>query len=133
MTNKKLIAIAAAAAVLTLGVGTAVATQQSALAGQKDEPAITSTVSATQENEATQGSENEAGENKDSDESLSGSPAQQAADAALNATGGGKILEVEQGDDSNAAYEVEVRKSNGSIAEVLIDSNFKVIDQVTGD
>lgn len=138
MTNKKLIVVAAVVAVLALGVGTAFAAQQSALAGQKDVTATTSTVSATQENENAQGlesegSENEAGENKDSEESLSGSPAQQAADAALKAIGGGKVLEVEKADNFNAAYEVEVRKTDGNIAEVLLDGNFKVIDQTAGD
>jgi hypothetical protein len=122
--RKKLVAGAAAAAVLILGVGTAVA-QQGTLPGQKDEPAITGTLSAPQENEA--------GEEKDSDESLTGSPARQAADAALRATGGGTVLEVEQGDDPNAAYEVEVRRTDGSIAEVMLDGNFDVIDQATGD
>jgi hypothetical protein len=122
--RKKLVAGAAAAAVLILGVGTAVVAQQGTLPGQ-DEPAITGTLSAPQENEAS--------EEKDSDESLTGSPARQAADAALRATGGGTVLEVEQGDDPNAAYEVEVRRTDGSIAEVMLDGNFDVIDQATGD
>jgi hypothetical protein len=123
--EKKLIAGAVAAAVLVFGVGTAVAAQQGTLPGQEDEPAIAGTVSAAQENEA--------GEGKDSDESLTGSPARQAADAALRATGGGTVLEVERGDDPNAAYEVEVRRTDGSIAEVMLDGNFDVIDQATGD
>jgi hypothetical protein len=130
--RKKLVAGAAAAAVLILGVGTAVAAQQGTLPGQEDEPAITGTLSGPQENE-TEGSENEAGEGKDSDESLTGSPARKAADAALRATGGGTVLEVEQGDDPNAAYEAEVRKTDGSIVEVMLDGKFNVIDQAPGD
>jgi hypothetical protein len=123
--RNKLVAGAVAAAVLILGVGTAVAAQQGTLPGQGDEPAVTGTVSAPQENEA--------GEGKDSDESLTGSPARQAADAALRATGGGTALEVEQGDDPGAAYEVEIRKTDGSIVEVMLDGNFNVIGQATGD
>ena len=138
--NNKLIAIAAVAAVLTLGVGTAIATQPSSSSAQNNEPAVGATAPASeqneaakgQENEAAEGSENEAAEGQDSDESLSGSPAQQAADAALRATGGGTVLEVEQGDDPRSTYEVEVRK-NGGVIEVMLDSNFNVIGQTAGD
>jgi uncharacterized membrane protein YkoI len=128
--RKKLVAAAASAVILTLGVGTAVVAQQGALPEREDEPTINGT--ATQENEA-EGSENEAGEGKDSDEALTGSRAREAADAALRATGGGTLLEVEQGDDPGAAYEVEVRKTDGGIAEVMLDGNLDVIDQSTGD
>lgn len=109
--KKKLVASAAIAAVLTLGAGTAVVAQGGALSGQ----------------------ENEAGEGKDSDQSLTGSPARRAADTALRATGGGTVLEVEQGDDPGAAYEVEIRKTDGGIAEVMLDGDFDVIGQETGD
>jgi hypothetical protein len=129
--RKKLVAAATAAAVLILGVGTAVAAQQGSLPGQ-DEPAITETVMAPQENE-TEDSENEAGEETDSEGSVTGSSARRAGDAALRATDGGTVLEVEQGDDPNAAYEAEVRKTDGSIVEVMLDGKFNVIDQATGD
>ena len=129
--RKKLVAGATAAAVLVLGVGTAVAAQQGSLPGQ-DEPAITGTVMAPQANEA-EDSENEAGEEQDSDGSLTGPSARRAGDAALLATGGGTVLEVEQGDDPNAVYEAEVRKTDGSIVEVMLDGNFNVIDQAPGD
>ena len=133
--NNKLIAVAAVAAVLTLGVGTAIATQPSSSSAQNNEPAVGATAPASEQNEAAEGQENEANgaaEGQDSDESLSGSPAQQAADAALRATGGGTVLEVEQGDDPGSAYEVEVRKNSGVI-EVMLDSNFNVIGQTAGD
>ena len=106
--RKKLVAAAAAALILLLGVGTAVVAQQGTLPGQ--------------ENEA-----------RDSDESLTGSSARQAADAALRATGGGTVLEAERGDDPGAAYEVEVRKTDGSIVEVMLDGDLKVIGQATDD
>ena len=115
--SKRLLASAAVAAALTLGVGTAVTAQQGALPGQGDEV----------------GEKNEAFEGRDSDESLTGSPARQAADAALRATDGGTVLEVERGDDPGAAYEVEVRKADGGVAEVLLDGDFDVIGQEAGD
>ncbi len=133
--NNKLIAIAAVAAVLTLGVGTAIATQPSSSSAQNNEPAVGATAPASEQTEAAEGQENEtngAAEGQDSDESLSGSPAQQAADAALRATGGGTVLEAEQGDDPRSTYEVEVRK-NGGVIEVMLDSNFNVIGQTAGD
>ena|SRR5215203_2678080 len=129
--RKKTVAGATAAAVLILGVGTAVAAQQGSLPGQ-DEPATTGTVMAPQENEAD-GSESEAGEEIASEGSLTGSSARRAGDAALRATGGGTVLEVEQGDEPNAAYEAEVRKTDGSIVEVMLDGKFNVIDQAPGD
>ena len=128
--RKKLVAGATAAAVLILGVGTAVAAQQGSLPGQ-DEPATTGTVMAPQENEADD-SESEAGEEKDSEGSLTGLSARRAGDAALRATGG-TVLEVEQGDDPNAAYEAEVRKTDDSIVEVMLDGKFNVIDQAPRD
>jgi uncharacterized low-complexity protein len=133
--NNKLIAIAAVAAVLTLGVGTAIATQPSSSSAQNNEPAVGATAPASEQNEAAEGQENEANgaaEGQDSDESLSGSPAQQAADAALRATGGGTVLEAEQGDDPRSTYEVEVRK-NGGVIEVMLDSNFNVIGQTSSE
>ena len=129
--RKKLVAGATAAAVLILGVGTAVAAQQGSLPGQ-DELATTGTVTAPQENEADD-SESEAGEEKDSKGSLTGSSARRAGDAALRATGGGTVLEGEQSDDPNAAYEAEVRKTDGSIVEVMLDGKFNVIDQAPRD
>ena len=77
--RKKLVAGATAAAVLILGVGTAVAAQQGSLPGQ-DEPATTGTVMAPQENEADD-SESEAGEEKDSEGSLTGLSARRVGDA----------------------------------------------------
>jgi uncharacterized membrane protein YkoI len=118
--RKKLVAAAAAALILTLGVGTAVVAQQNALPEGEDEQAINGTT--PQENEA-----------QDSDGSLTGSRAREASDAALRATGGGSVLEVERGDDPGAAYEIEVRKADGGIAEVMLDANLDVVGQSTDD
>lgn len=125
MDRKKLIAGAATALALTLGAGTVVAAQQGTASSQQEKTDITAAATASQENEAREGN--------DSDKSLTGSPAKKAADAALQATGGGTLLEVEKGDDPGAAYEVEIRKTDGSVAEVMVDDKFSVIDQVAGD
>ncbi|MGH3145488.1 MAG: hypothetical protein ACRDTR_06760, partial [Rubrobacter sp.] len=93
------------------GAGTAVIAQQGTLPGQDDE----------------------AGEGRDSDRSLTGPSARQTADAALRSTGDGTVLEVEQGDDPGAAYEVEVRRDDGGVTEVLLDGDAKVIGQEAGD
>jgi uncharacterized membrane protein YkoI len=71
-------------------------------------------------------------EDGDSDEALTGVVAERAGAAALDATGGGTVLEVERGDDG-AAYEVEIRKSDGSVAEVQLDGDLKVTDIAAGD
>jgi uncharacterized membrane protein YkoI len=72
--------------------------------------------------------ENESNESEDSDGSLQGQAAQRASDAALAAVGGGTVLEVESADDSGSAYEVEVRKADGTVVEVRIDSGFRVVN-----
>lgn len=69
----------------------------------------------------------------DSEESLSGPDARRASAAALRSTGGGTVKEVERGDDGNSVYEVEVRRPDGTIAEVQLDAAFAVIETVTGD
>jgi hypothetical protein len=64
---------------------------------------------------------------------LSGPSADRAGEVALASTGGGEVLEVEEGDDPGPAYEVEIRTSDGAVKEVLLDGDFNVIDTVTGD
>jgi uncharacterized membrane protein YkoI len=79
--------------------------------------------------------QDEANENEsvDSDGSLAGAEAEKASDAALAAVGGGTVLEVEAADDAGSAYEVEIRKSDGTVVEVLIDRGFRVVSIVAGD
>jgi len=45
----------------------------------------------------------------------------------VKAAGGGKVVEAEKGDDSDGAYEVAVRKADGSVVEYHLDSAFKVV------
>lgn len=60
----------------------------------------------------------------DDEEQLSGSEADRAGAAALRATGGGSVLESERED---GAIEVEVRKPDGTVVEVQLDSSYRVV------
>jgi hypothetical protein len=51
-----------------------------------------------------------------------------ASKAALAKVGPGTVTEVER-DDNGAAYEVEVRLSNGTQVEVALGTDFKVLSQ----
>lgn len=62
----------------------------------------------------------------DSEGSVTGPDADRAAQAALDATGGGTVLEVER-DDGGAAWEVEVRTPDGTVVEVRLDEGFEVV------
>jgi uncharacterized membrane protein YkoI len=73
----------------------------------------------------------ETSESSDSEERLTDPAAKKAADAAVAATGGGTVTSVER-DDGDAGYEVEIRKADGSEAQVQLDTSFKV-RQTTGD
>jgi hypothetical protein len=62
----------------------------------------------------------------DSEGSVTGPDADRAAQAALDATGGGTVLEVER-DDGGAAWEVEVRTPDGAVVEVRLDESYDVV------
>lgn len=66
------------------------------------------------------------------DEPLQGDAKDRAVAAALASTGGGTVTETETGDEG-AAYEVEVRKPDGSQVEVQLDADFHVIGSVADD
>jgi uncharacterized membrane protein YkoI len=62
----------------------------------------------------------------DREGSVTGPEADRAAQAALDATGGGTVLEVER-DDGGAAWEVEVRTPDGPVVEVRLDESLAVV------
>ena len=68
----------------------------------------------------------------DSDKPLTGASLQKATAAALAHTGGGTVVESEVGDDG-AAYDVEVRRPDGKIVEVELNSSYGVIGSDTDD
>ncbi|MFI5931759.1 PepSY domain-containing protein [Actinoplanes sp. NPDC051494] len=49
--------------------------------------------------------------------------------AAVQAVGGGTVTDVDTSDDKGEAYEVEVRKQDGSEIDVALDKDGKVIGQ----
>ena len=65
---------------------------------------------------------------------VSGAAARKAGDAALAAVGGGTVAEVERADEEGTgAYEVEVRRTDGSEVEVHVDAQFQVVGSVSDD
>jgi uncharacterized membrane protein YkoI len=64
----------------------------------------------------------------DSEEQVTGPDAEKAKSAALAAVGGGAVTEVER-DDGTAAFEVEVRRDDGSQVEVHLDRDLNVVGQ----
>ena len=67
-----------------------------------------------------------AGAGDDGDENYTGPGANQARQAALAHLGGGTANAVER-DDEDAAWEVEVTKSDGSTVDVHLDANYAVV------
>lgn len=53
--------------------------------------------------------------------------ADQAKQAALDATGGGTVNSVEGDSENGATYEVEVTKSDGTTVDVRLDDSFQVV------
>ena len=65
-------------------------------------------------------------EDRGPDQAIAGSALERASEAALKATGGGRVTETEQGDEESY-YEVEVTKDDGSQVDVQLDRGFKVV------
>jgi len=63
---------------------------------------------------------------------LTGTTLERASAAAIEHTGGGRVIETETGDDG-AAYGVEIRLASGRVVEVLLDDRFAVIGSATDD
>lgn len=125
MNNKKLVASAAAAAILTVGAGgTAIAAQQGALPGQEDEPAVSGSVAApaeTEANDATEGPDNEAAESKQL-EGLAKIDRAAAEKAALQAVPG-KVKKTElDNENGSVVYSVEIMGQDGKLQEVVVDA-----------
>jgi uncharacterized membrane protein YkoI len=53
--------------------------------------------------------------------------ADQAKQAALDATGGGTVNSVESDSENGATYEVEVTKPDGTTVDVRLDDTFDVV------
>jgi uncharacterized membrane protein YkoI len=71
------------------------------------------------------GEDDERGEQADG-RRLTGATAERARRAALAAADGGRVLEAEGDDDSDAAYEVAVERPDGTVVEVQLNQGFGV-------
>jgi uncharacterized membrane protein YkoI len=138
--DKKKLALGAAAAVLTLGGGAAIAAQNPAettgTEGAKQEvqdPNIKGSMAAPTGNEEAEGQENEAAESKQ----LEGLAKidQAAAEKAALAAVPGTVKAVELGNENGfVVWEVEVQGSDGTLKEVKVDAgNGQVLAQGAED
>jgi hypothetical protein len=66
------------------------------------------------------------------EEALTGRAHDRATVAAIDHVGEGTVTETETG-DGDAAYEVEIRRSDGSQVEVQLDRNFEVVGAQNDD
>lgn len=130
-STKLILIVAVILGVVALSAGIAVAAGDTG----RDEanPAVVSEGPGDDENGAEEKKDDDgSGGGEDSDESLTGETATKAADAARSVTGGGTVLTVEA-DDGSAGYEVEIRKTDGSEAEVELDKSFQVAQRADDD
>lgn len=111
MTDKLKGILIAAAAIAALAVGGA---------------AIATAQSGGEPGDAEEASENESSASEAA-EAATGAAADDAARTAVDAVGGGNVLEVEHADDGESGFEVEVERPDGSYVEVNLDDNLEVI------
>lgn len=70
----------------------------------------------------------------ESEEQVTGPDAKKAQRAALDAAGGGTVLEAEYQEAGSAGfYEVEVQRPDGSQVEVHVDGNFEPVGTAADD
>lgn len=63
----------------------------------------------------------------DGDGELSAAVEKQAGRAALRVTGGGSLGQIERDGEKGATYEVEVKRADGSQADVRLDDQFNKV------
>jgi uncharacterized membrane protein YkoI len=64
---------------------------------------------------------------------LQGSERDRVSTAATQAVGGGTVVDAESSDDAGEAFEVEVRKADGTEVDVTLDKDLNVLRQDTDD
>ncbi len=72
------------------------------------------------------------GEGEGSEKPITGSALDKASQAALQHTGGGQVTDTEVGDEEGA-YEVEVKRPDGSSVDVHLDSQFNHLSDKADD
>jgi uncharacterized membrane protein YkoI len=63
----------------------------------------------------------------DTNDALTGDTLKKASDAALKATGGGRVTDAERSDDPDHAYEVEVQVDGNDDVTVELDDKFGLV------
>jgi uncharacterized membrane protein YkoI len=63
------------------------------------------------------------------DDVAAGAERNRVAAAATKAVGGGKAIDVEHSDDVIGAYDVEVRKTDGTEVDLVLDKSLKVLQR----
>jgi uncharacterized membrane protein YkoI len=76
---------------------------------------------------ALAGAASSSSEPGDSSQAITGDAKAKAEQAALAATGGGKVNQTELDNENGATYEVEVAKTDGSTVDVRLGDKFNVI------
>ena len=64
---------------------------------------------------------------------LEGTERDRVSSAATEAVGGGKVIDAESSDDPGEAFEVEVRKADGTEVDVTLDKDLNVVRQDADD
>ncbi|WP_243059399.1 PepSY domain-containing protein [Nocardioides sp. SR21] len=86
------------------------------------------------ETDADDNDADDAGDTPDADDRALGSEERTAAEqAALEAVGGGTVLQVEASDDPGEAYEAEVRADDGTEWDVTLDADYGVVSKTADD
>lgn len=67
----------------------------------------------------------------DDDQPATGPAAERARAAALAHVGGGTVIGVERESEGDAAWEVEVRRADGSVLELVLDERYSVVADAT--
>ncbi|MDN5892407.1 MAG: hypothetical protein L0H93_00150 [Nocardioides sp.] len=80
------------------------------------------------------GNDSEVNEGRDGDERALGAEERKSVEkAALDAVGGGTVVDLEASDDRGVAYEAEVRMDDGTEWDVDLDSDYKVLSESIDD
>ncbi len=69
----------------------------------------------------------------DPEEQITGPDAEKAKQSAIDAAGGGTVQEAERADGGNGAYEVEVKRPDGSVVDVKVGADFKSLGTAGDD
>jgi uncharacterized membrane protein YkoI len=67
------------------------------------------------------------------DDEVGGSERDRVAAAAEEAAGGGEAVSVEKSDDAGEAYEVEVRRADGTEVDITLDADLAVVGRDADD